>query len=111
MTSGMFSILSQDKDTLELARTLGEGDSVFAGHFPELPIVPGVLQVDWAMQHSQHWYSSEDFWRLDKLKFQQVIMPGDDLILRLENVGKGRVSFAYHCDDKLMSSGYLVFRV
>lgn len=101
--------LLQETDRLRVfAVDLVAEDSAFQGHFPDLPILPGVVQVDRAM-HLQAWYQQHQFLRVDRLKFKQIITPGDELVLTLKHKGKGKVSFEYHCGDRNMSSGDIVF--
>lgn len=104
-------IQTQTQQRSELVVTLSADDSAFAGHFPGLPIVPGVIQLQWAMENSARWYSQQAFLRADKLKFQQVIVPGDPLLLTLSHLGEGKVAFSYQSDGQQLSSGVLVFRV
>jgi 3-hydroxymyristoyl/3-hydroxydecanoyl-(acyl carrier protein) dehydratase len=60
------------------------------GHFPDRPILPGVLQLDWAMQLLARWLGGEA-WprRVEGLKFKQFIRPGQALTLVLEREAGG----------------------
>ena len=65
----------------------------FVGHFPEEPIMPGVLQVEAMAQvgglfvlsalDKPESYSTY-FLRIDNVKFRQKVVPGDSLIIRVE---------------------------
>lgn len=102
---------TQTAQQIELVGTLSADDNAFAGHFPGLPIVPGVVQLQWVMENSVCWYPQQDFIRIDKLKFQQVIIPGDQLLLTLTHRDAGKVGFSYQSDGLQLSSGVLVFQV
>lgn len=57
---------------------------LFAGHFDAAPILPGVAQLDWAIQLAQQSFvMPEHFVRLEALKFMRPVMPGTELILDL----------------------------
>lgn len=57
---------------------------LFAGHFDAAPILPGVAQLDWAIQLAQQSFAiPEHFVRLEALKFMRPVMPGTELILDL----------------------------
>lgn len=81
--------------------------AVFKGHFPGLPILSGVAQIDWAMRLAQHCFAlaepvADDF----QVKFAHVIEPGAALVLTLDyDPAAGRLNFQYRVADQLMSSG------
>ena len=65
----------------------------FVGHFPEEPVMPGVLQIEAMAQMGGIFVLStlEDpksystyFLRIDNVKFRRKVVPGDTLILRVE---------------------------
>ncbi|MDZ7918793.1 AMP-binding protein [Rhodoferax sp.] len=50
----------------------------FEGHFHQMPILPGVAQVEWAIAYGKKLFSlPPHFLRLETIKFQRVISPGD----------------------------------
>ncbi|MBC7919164.1 MAG: acyl-CoA synthetase [Rhodoferax sp.] len=55
---------------------------LFAGHFDAAPILPGVAQLDWAIELAKQCFSvPPQFVRLEALKFMRPAMPGMELIL------------------------------
>ncbi|MGH8462005.1 MAG: hypothetical protein ACRESS_10395 [Stenotrophobium sp.] len=83
----------------------------FHGHFAELPLLPGVVQVDWAIRFGrEHFDLPADFQRLSALKFMRVIRPGAMLDLRLELAAPGELRFRYLEGAQTCSSGRLFFR-
>ncbi len=64
--------------------------SCWPGHFPEQPILPGVLEIDWAMKLLSTWVGG-DAWprRIERLKFKQLVRPGEKLTLALEREASG----------------------
>ncbi len=80
------------------------------GHFPERPILPGVLQVDWAMKLLARWLGGEA-WprRVEGLKFKQFVRPGQLLTLTLEQEpGGGRFRFRLAKGATTFSLGRIV---
>ncbi len=81
------------------------------GHFPGKPILPGVVQVGWAIHYSRQWLGNTgEFRRLEALKFQRVIQPGERIALHLKlDRNTGKLTFSYASGDVSHSSGRVVF--
>lgn len=82
----------------------------FSGHFPHAPVLPGVVQVDWAQQLARRYLALPPrFAGLEVLKFQQLIRPGDTLVLTLRfDAERGKLHFAYRNGDAPCSSGRIL---
>ncbi len=81
----------------------------FQGHFPGFPILPGVVQLDWAV-HFAHEQGVIDApaARAFQVKFRSVVTPCDTLTLVLQRQAKGgRVAFEFRRGDAVCSSGQL----
>ena len=84
----------------------------FEGHFPGLPILPGVVQLDWAIRlAAEHVTGVRAIESVDRLKFTAPVMPGAVLDLKLSHdAARRRVQFAYRLDGRDCSSGVIVYR-
>ena len=82
----------------------------FTGHFPKTPILPGVVQVDWAIDLAQRLLPVPPrFAGMEVLKFQQLVRPGDHLTLKLRfDDERGKLHFAYRNGDSPCSSGRIL---
>lgn len=83
----------------------------FCGHFPGLPLLPGVVQIDWAARFAREYLGvNGQFTMLENIKFQALLLPEANVELTLiRDVEKNRVEFAYSCNQKKHSSGRLQF--
>ncbi len=95
----------------------------FQGHFPDEPIMPGVLQVEALAQVGaiavltmpQYQDRLLVFAGLDRFRFKGVVRPGDQLIVEMEvtslrsNAGKGKGIIKVA--DKIVTSGELMFAI
>ncbi|ROL78363.1 AMP-binding protein [Pseudomonas protegens] len=82
----------------------------FSGHFPATPVLPGVVQVDWALALGQQLLELPGrFAGMEVLKFQQLVRPGDRIQLNLRfDVQRQKLYFAYLNDGAPCSSGRIV---
>jgi 3-hydroxymyristoyl/3-hydroxydecanoyl-(acyl carrier protein) dehydratase len=83
----------------------------FTGHFPGTPILPGVVQIDWAITLGQRLMTLPPrFAGMEVLKFQQLVRPGDRISLTLRfDQERGKLHFAYRNGDAACSSGRILW--
>ena len=82
----------------------------FAGHFPELPLLPGVVQAHLAIRVFEENMSLKlNFRGFKNLKFYNPILPGTVAILECDlNTEKKQLTFHYFQGDSTFSNGVMV---
>lgn len=96
-----------DDGAHELALRLPLDLACFADHFPTLPVLPGVLQLQWALAFgAERFGTPRACRRMDMLKFHHLLRPGDRPLLRLRHDAMARrLHFAYQLGGAEASSG------
>lgn len=85
---------------------------VLDGHFPGTPVLPGVVQLDWAIAFARKAFADLPgrFLRVEQLKFQRPVLPPVQLDLALEWKAAARqLSFRYSSQQGTHSSGRVQF--
>ncbi|TDV39019.1 acyl-coenzyme A synthetase/AMP-(fatty) acid ligase [Paraburkholderia caballeronis] len=84
----------------------------FAGHFPGLPILPGVVQVDWALRLADEWMpGARALASVEQLKFMAPVPPGVLLRLALtHDASRRRIGFVWRFGERDCASGVIVYR-
>jgi acyl-coenzyme A synthetase/AMP-(fatty) acid ligase len=82
----------------------------FSGHFPKAPVLPGVVQMEWALKLGQQLMDlPAKFAGMEVLKFQQLVRPGDEVQLHLRfDPARGKLYFAYRNETATCSSGRIL---
>ena len=86
-------VISMGPTTIVGVKNITANEPFFVGHFPQEPVMPGVLQVEAMAQcggllvlsqveEPERW--STYFMRIDEVKFRQKVVPGDTLLFRVE---------------------------
>lgn len=85
----------------------------FSGHFPKAPVLPGVVQVEWALNLGRQLLKLDGaFAGMEVLKFQQLVRPGDEIQLHLRfDAERRKLYFAYRNDTATCSSGRILLGV
>ena len=86
-------VLDYDENSLRGVKNVTANEPCFTGHFPENPVMPGVLIIEALAQAGAilaylkaKSSPAEDLFFLagvDNAKFKQIVMPGDQLILEV----------------------------
>jgi acyl-CoA synthetase (AMP-forming)/AMP-acid ligase II/3-hydroxymyristoyl/3-hydroxydecanoyl-(acyl carrier protein) dehydratase len=82
-------------DALEWQCRVPHELACLAGHFPGLPLVPGVLQIDWAMGLAGELVGRGDVEaaEIGLVKFLEVLRPGEIFRIRVELEADGWIRF------------------
>ncbi|GMU08568.1 AMP-binding protein [Corallococcus caeni] len=105
-----FRVLERSGERALLAVEVPANSPYFDGHFPGSPILPGVVQLEWALLLGrEHFALPPDFLRVETLKFQQVITPGAQLTVELTWAKEsGRLGFKLTSATGSHASGRIV---
>lgn len=86
-------VISMDSKSVVGIKNVTANEPFFSGHFPEEPVMPGVLLIEAAAQMggmlvlgtvSDPENYSTYFLKIEKVKFKQKVVPGDTLILKVD---------------------------
>ena len=103
----------QQDDEWRLELVIPPDLAYFSGHFPQSPVLPGVVQVDWALSLGQRLLDLPmRFAGMEVLKFQQLIHPGDHVWLTLRfDAERSKLYFTYRNADAACSSGRIMLEM
>ncbi len=105
------SAVEHQDDTVVMQLVASKDLRYFDGHFDSKPILPGVVQVDWAAKFGQQYFDIEgSFQRLEVIKFHEFIEPDTAVELTLNHQpDKHRIVFQFASSKGVHSSGRIVF--
>ena len=86
-------VISLGSNSIVGIKNVTANEPFFTGHFPQEPVMPGVLQIEAMAQcggllvlsqvdEPERW--STYFMRIDEVKFRQKVVPGDTLLFKVE---------------------------
>jgi len=103
--------IQRSQGSLRLQFVVSPTLEYFEGHFPECALLPGVVQIAWAIEMGREQLSiTGRFQALAAVKFTRVIQPGAAVALDLGyDAARGELSFEYRSGDSVCSSGRVLF--
>ena len=107
-------IVECEENRILCKKTFHENDYFFAGHYPNNPVVPGVLQCEAAMQAGAvlltRIFKDEDLTdrlpvvaKMGEVRFKQMVRPGDTLLLEVKF--KNKITGIYLLHAKVTVGG------
>ena len=81
------------------------------GHFPDRPVLPGVVQIHWAVELAKRSLGLVGAFKgIEALKFHRIIKPRTPLGLTLEIAeSTGKLLFSFRSDVGVCSQGRILF--
>jgi beta-hydroxyacyl-ACP dehydratase FabZ len=94
-------VLELTEDKVVALKNVSLNEPFFQGHFPGVPVMPGVLQIE-AMAQAGGILASKAitfdatthvmlFMAIDAVKFRKAVVPGDQLIIEVVPLRKGKI--------------------
>ena len=88
-------VIALGSNSIVGVKNITSNEPFFTGHFPQEPVMPGVLQIEAMAQcggllvlnqveEPERW--STYFLKIDEVKFRQKVVPGDTLLFRVEMI-------------------------
>ncbi len=118
-------ILHRDSKTVVGVKNVTANEPFFKGHFPQEPVMPGVLQVEAMAQvggilvlntvpDPEHYATY--FMKIDNVKFRGKVVPGDTLIIKADLLEPIRRGIAHmfgqvFVGDNVVSEGELMAQI
>lgn len=111
-------IVSQDEKTIVCKKTFHASEFFVQGHFPNYPLVPGVIQCECCLQAGAILLSAmtpegDDVvpvaTRMDGVKFKRMVRPGDTV--EVHATLNDHVSNAYFLTGKMLIDGKVAMRL
>jgi UDP-3-O-[3-hydroxymyristoyl] N-acetylglucosamine deacetylase/3-hydroxyacyl-[acyl-carrier-protein] dehydratase len=96
-------VMSMDEKTIIGIKNVTMNEPFFMGHFPDEPVMPGVLQIESMAQlggvlvmntvpDPENYITL--FLKIDKVKFKRKVIPGDTLVFKCDLIGDIRRGIA-----------------
>ena len=109
-------IIQREDNRIVCRKTFRQEEFFFQGHYPDYPIVPGVILCEAAMQAgaillSEHMQEGEGVpvaTRLNDVKFKKMVRPGDTI--QMDVTLQERLANAFFLRAKVSCDGKLAVR-
>lgn len=99
------SVARRTPDGVQIELSVPRDLAYLEGHFPDAPIVPGVVQIDWAIQLAARYLQLElEAGTQFQVKYRRLLLPDRQITLTLR-CKNDHLRFDYADHGELLSSG------
>ncbi|MEN9395209.1 MAG: hypothetical protein RL362_1430 [Bacteroidota bacterium] len=118
-------IMAMDSESIVGVKNVTMNEPFFQGHFPNNPVMPGVLQIEAMAQvggifalsqvEDPEMYSTY-FMKIDEVKFKQKVIPGDTVVFKLKLIspirrGLVNMSGTAYVNGKVVSEASMLAQI
>ena len=95
--------------TFETSRVIPPDHPSLAGHFPDAPIVPGVVVLDEVVAALAEWRQDSQLTGIPSVKFIGPIKPGQSFVVGFNstNTAENQIDFCCRLDRRVVVEGRL----
>jgi len=93
--------------TFEAFRTIPADHPSLPGHFPDTPLVPGVVILDEVVSALREWQKDCTLTGVHTVKFRRPLRPEQPFTISFSNADVTRISFCCHIEDDSIAEGQL----
>ena len=112
---GVDAVLARPRLSIKVLANLSSNEPFFRGHFPNNPVMPGVLIIESMVQASRALFTDQNqqinLSKIRKARFRKMVKPGDQLIIEIVKKDSTQNIFGAKAfvEDKLACSADLIF--
>lgn len=98
--------IEKNNENILLSLTINADLKCFKGHFDDVAVVPGVVQLDWAIHYAKEkLLVTGDVLDVSVLKFQKLMLPDMEVKLEIIKKSANKFNFTYfNGEDKFSSA-------
>ena len=98
-----------DRMSFEVRRKISAGHPALPGHFPDTPIVPGVVILDEILAALTEWREDSHVTSIRTVKFLVPLKPEQrfTIYLSADQAAEGEVDFSCRVEDRVIVEGRL----